>query len=255
MMNSNVSQELMITNAWPKSLALLVLVGALVLGNAPSVNAGKMHARSVIGAGIANSIAPHGGVAHAVRSQGTKWRTSHEEFGNNYTHGNAGIGHAHHHGHSPEATSGGEQENSNAKGREPAPPVLGSKGTSQYVRQTWLPNATGDKIDVAWSPESFLQVDPSELTPGSRLVSRASLAILGGLSGTVELSAQLDEKRKAKIETKLTGIFKGLKFELVTHPGGVVSLQFQQPLKWTVTGKAETFDIALDASIDDGSKQ
>ena len=69
----------------------------------------------------------------------------------------------------------------------------------------------------------------------------------------VEISARFDKKRKPHIETQLTGIFKGLKFELVSR-GGIVTLQFRKPPTWTVAGKVETFDIALDASVDDERK-
>jgi len=72
----------------------------------------------------------------------------------------------------------------------------------------------------------------------------------GGLAGTVELSAWLDRKGVPQTRTRLTGIFKDVKFELVSHPGKIVSLQFRQPLVWTVAGKVDTFDTALDGWID-----
>jgi hypothetical protein len=223
-----------------------------------------MHAQSTIVPKSQSRCAGEAGAADASVTLkifgNTKYRVSHEELYSNYTYGNAGSGHAHH--HSGTCLSFGLAANDNQSdskdarlGTEtPPPPKLGSNGTSQYIKQTWLRNAAAGKIDVAWSPDSFLQVDPSELTPGSRLVSRASLAA-HGLAGTIELSAQMDNHRKPKIETHFSGIFKGMKFQLVPHPNGVVSLEFRQPLTWTVPGNAETFDIALDASIDDGGKK
>jgi hypothetical protein len=262
MLSLNLFQKPMNTAAWLKSLSALVLVGTLMLGNAASAIAGTNHARSVIGLGVSEQRGFNNAPAHAERRQGSKYRVTHEAIGNNYTYGNAGSGHAHHHSGSFNHSGGlllrwdlGEQENSERQRTEIAPPVPGSRGTSQYIRQTWLPNTAGDKIVVALSEDSFLQVDTSELTPGSRLVSRARLTAEGGLAGTVEISAWLDKKRKPQIDTQFTGIFRGLKFELVSHPGGVVTLQFRQPATWTVPGKAETFDIALDASVDVERKQ
>lgn len=251
LMSSKVIQESMRPIDCLKALGLLALVGALVIGNVTSAKAGLLHARSIIGAGVKASFATHNGAAHAERHQGTKYRVSHEELGNNYTYGNAGSGHADHHGNSARLSGDGQPNSSlQIQGRETPIPVPGSRGSSQYVKQTWLPNATPGKMDVAWTRDSFLQVDPSEVTPGSRIVSRASLTVPGILVGTVELSVRLDEKRKPKIETNLTGIFKGLKFELVSHQGGAVSLHFKQPLIWIVPGTTETLEISLDASID-----
>ena len=131
--------------------------------------------------------------------------------------------------------------------------MIGSRGTSQYLRQTWRANAAGNGFDVAWDPKNFLQVDPAELTPGGRLVSSGTLTA-PGLTATVELSAQLDEKGNPKIETKLTGAFQGLRYALVTHPNGVVSLQFQQPLTWSFPGTDDTFDLAIEGTVDTGDE-
>lgn len=255
----------------PKSWFVSILVAAVTFGGVPSAVADTMHARSLILPKDQSRCAGPSDKADAsvtVKIFGkTKYRVSHEELYSNYTYGNAGSGHAHHHSGTclsfgrAAGDDGADSKDVNP-GETPPPPILGSKGTSQYIKQTWLPNAAGTnaartnaapkQIDVTWTPDSFLQVDTSELTPNSRLVSRASLAA-PGLVGTVELSAMLDKSRKPKIDTQLTGIFRGLKFKLASHPGGVVSLQFQQPLKWTVPGSAETFDIALEASIDEGT--
>jgi hypothetical protein len=243
------------TIAWLKSLGSLALVSTFIFGNAASAIAGTNHAKAVIGLGVNDNRGFNDAPAHAERHQGSKYRVVDERIGSNSNYGNAGSGHAHHHSGPFHHSSGsmrlgpGEQEDPNRTRPEIAPPVLGSQGSSQYIKQTWLPNAAGNKMDVAWSPDSFLQVDPSELAPGEQLISRASLAA-PGLVGSVEMTARLDNKRKPQIDTRLTGIFKGLKFELVTHPNGVISLQFRQPLAWTVPGKVTTFDIALDASID-----
>lgn len=239
-----------------------ILAAAIIFGNVPSAVADKNHAQSTIFPLTVSTCVPNCQVAHAVLVAGNKYRVSHEECGNNYTYGNAGIGHGHHHKNniciSTARVPGDDRPDSKDVHRvteTPPPPIVGSKGTSQYIKQTWLPNAAGKKIEVAWTPDSFLQVDPSELTPGSRLVSRASLTADGGLAGTVELSARLNKKGRPQIDTHLTGIFKRVKFEFVSHPGGIVSLQFRQPLTWTVRDKAETFDIALEASIDVGPNQ
>ena len=233
-----------------KALGLPLLAGALLVGNASPADAGAMHARSIIGLGVTGQTASHNGVAHAERHQGSKYRISHEELGNNYTYGNAGNGHAHH--HSTPFFAPPNQGSSESQASQ-EPPVLGSRGTSQYLRQTWRANARGDGFDVAWDPKNFLQVDPAELIPGGRLVSSASLTA-PGLTGTVELSAQLDEKGNPKIETKLAGDFQGLRAEVVTHPNGVVSLQFRQPLAWTFPGTDDTFDLAIEGTIDTGEE-
>lgn len=233
-----------------KPLGLSSLAVALLLGSASSADAGAMHARSVIGLGVHSQTASHNGVAHAERHQGSKYRISHEELGNNYTYGNAGNGHAHH--HSTPFMAPPNQGSSEGQILQ-EPPVLGSRGTSQYLRQTWRPNAAGNGFDVTWDPKNFLQVDPAELTLGGRLVSSGSLTA-PGLTATVELSAQLDEKGNPKIETKLTGAFQGMRFALVTHPNGVVSLQFQQPLAWTFPGTDDTFDLAIEGTIDTGEE-
>lgn len=232
----------------------LVLIVVMLLANTIAVFAGPQHARAVIGLGIQDRLAGHNGVAHAERHQGSKYRIAHEELGNNYTYGNAGSGHAHHHGPNHHASGGSvisdvDQDVSIRPREEMPQPVLGSQGTSQFVKQTWLAGAAG-KIIVAWSKDSFLQIDPAELKPGSLIVARASLKTQD-LAGTVELSARLDRNRKPQIASQLTGIFKGMKIDLVTHANGVVSLQFRDPLSWAVPGKMQTFDIALDASIGD----
>jgi len=248
-----------------KFWSVSILVTAITFGNVPSAVAGKMHAQSMIPGKLQSRCAGESGVAEAYVESGRngltfRWRKSHEELYSNYTYGNAGTGHAHHHsGICVEAGLAAGDDRSASKDvrpidETPPPPIVGSKGTSQYIKQTWLPNAAGEKIVVAWTPDSFLQIDPSDLTPGGRLVSRASLTADGGLAGTVELSARLNKKGKPRIDTHLTGIFKRVKFELVSHEGGIVSLQFRQPLTWTVRGTAETFDIALEASIDVGGE-
>jgi hypothetical protein len=232
-----------------KSVALLV-IGALVLASASSANAGLMHARAVIGLGVSAQYAGEGGVAHAERHQGSKYRIAHEEFGNNYTYGNAGNGHAHHHSGLFRSSSDAGQDKTNQLESTISPPAPGSRATSQYVKQTWLPTSGGTEIKVSWTPNSFLQIDPSEMSPGRKIVSRVSITAAGGLTGTVELWGRLDGHKKPQIDARLTGIFKNIKFKLVTHPNGVVSVQFSQPVTWTVRGNAAKFDIALDGSID-----
>lgn len=241
-----------------KSWFVSIMTVAITFGNVTSAVAGTMHAQSTILPKSQSRCAGESGAADASVTlkilRKTYYRVSHEELYSNYTYGNAGNGHAHHHSGTclsfgRPAGDDGVDSNDVNPAETPPPPILGSQGTSQFIKQTWLPNALPNLIDVAWTPDSFLQVDPSELTFGSRIVSRASLSAPFGLAGTVELSAVLDKSLAPRIDTKLTGIFTGLNFELVSHLSGVISLQFQQPLRWTVPGTAETFDIALEASI------
>lgn len=224
---------------------VLLFAGAFALGSA-TADAGYNHARAVIGLGVSSQLTSDNTAAHAERHQGSKYCIAHEQIGYNYIHCNAGSGHAHHHSTIFGLVTTGNQNNTKAA---EAPPRAGSRGSVQYVKQTWLPNSAADKIDVAWSPESFLQIDLTELTRNSIITSRATLATDGGLSGAVELSAWLDEKGKPQTDTRLSGIFKDAKFELVNHPGKAVSLHFRQPLSWTVPGKSDTFDSALEGSV------
>ena len=212
-----------------------------------------MHARSTLGLDIKSRCAGESGVAEAIlkgRLRKSLYSVSHEERSVNYNYGNAGSGHAHHHDGTFCVTSGFLPFSDVVDETPPPPPEIGSPGTSQYIFQSWLPNAADTEITVAWSPRNFLQVDLSQLIPGVPLASRASLAADGGLFGSVELLALLDEHLITHIDTRLTGIFDGLSYELASHPSGVVSLQFRQPLIWIVPGDAETFDISLDGSID-----
>lgn len=251
MPNSNVSRGAARRAAPSKFfLSLALTVASALWGAAPAV-AGVMHARSQVGLCVRSQITAHGGVAHAECKVGSKYRVSHEEFGNNYTYGNAGSGHAHHHSGLSFVPAGGAQDDAARPRPEFKPPVPGSRGSSQYIKQTWLPNSSRDKIVVAWDPNSFLQVDPAEVKPHRPFVVRASLVAEGGLEGAVELVARRDAARSPRFETNLTGVFKGAKFELVKHPGGIVSLQFRQPLTWTVAGDPETFDVSLEASVGD----
>jgi hypothetical protein len=228
---------------------VLLLTGAFSLGNT-TAEAGYNHARAVIGLGVSSQLKTDSQAADAQRHQVTKYRYAHEELGNNYTYGNAGSGHAHHHTNLLGLVSvGNEQKAASDQQPKNPPPRPGSRGSSQYVKQTWVPNGR-EKMDVAWSPDSFLQIDLTELSRNNIITSRASLAADGGLAGSVELSAWLDEKGMPQTNTRLSGIFKDAKSELVSHPGKIVSLHFRQPLSWTVPGTAETFDSALDGSID-----
>jgi hypothetical protein len=229
-------------------VATLVVAGALVLGEASPARAGQQHARSEVLWNVCTSYGAENGAAECYASVRNKWNKSHEQNGYNYIAGNAGNGHAHHHGsHSMMRPASPVSENAT---NHPLP-VLGSAGTSEYVLQTWVPDAAGTSMTVTWSPKSFLQVDLSELSSAQRTVaSRASLTANTGLSGSVELSATLDAQRKPQTSTRLTGVFKDVPFDLVKHPGGVVSLQFRAPLTWTVRAVPAAFDIALDGSID-----
>jgi hypothetical protein len=226
----------------------VVLGGALVLGSAVLALAGQQHARSTVFGGLCESYGAENGVAECTASLGRRWNQSHEQNGLNWIHGNSGSGHAHHHGsHTPIM-----QRTPNPEGGAGHPlPVLGSAGSSEYVLQTWAADATGTNMIVTWSPKSFLQVDLSELSGTQRSVaSRASLTANTGLSGSVELSATLGARKTAQTSTRLTGAFKGVPFDLVKHPGGVVSLQFRGPVSWTVRATPAAFDIALDGSVD-----
>ncbi|HEX2061026.1 MAG TPA: hypothetical protein VHK90_09820 [Thermoanaerobaculia bacterium] len=232
-----------------KRLAHVFLVFPFVLGIATSAGAGVMHARAVIGLGVSSQTAGHYGVAHAERHQGSKYRIVHEELGYNYNYGNAGSGHAHHHSGSPFAPEAEEQTGEHGRRAEVKPPVPGSPGTAQLLRQTWLPDREREAVVVSWLSDSFLQVDPSDVTPSHPAICNGSLTAEGGLQGSVELSARLDADRRIRIEVKTTGVFSGVKYELVTHPNGVVSLHFREPLEWIVPGQQEDFEISLDGAI------
>jgi hypothetical protein len=223
------------------------LAVAFLLGNVPLADAGYNHCRAVIGLGVMSRLTGDSNPAHCERHQGSKYCIAHEEQGNNYINCNAGSGHAHHHSNIFGRPSEGNPKA--AAAARTAPPRPGSRGTSQYIQQTWLGSRAGDKIDVAWAPQSFLQVDLTELKRGQIISARASMATHGGLAGAVELAAWLDEKGKPSTQTRLTGVFQDVKFELVSHPNRIVSLQFRQPLTWSVPGNAETFDSELEGSI------
>lgn len=239
-----------LVSSWPKRLAALLILSTLMLGIAPLVSAGLQHAKAVIGLGVSAQFAPHSGVAHAERHQGSKYRIVQEQKGRNYNYGNAGSGHAHHHDGSSRSSARDEQHDSSPEGSPTPPPVPGSSGTSQYVNQTWLPTPVAGNIEVKWTPDSFLQIDPAEIIPGYPIVVRASLTADGGLTGEVHISGIRNGNGEPQIEANLTGIFAGKQFALVTHPNGVVSFHFTEEVAWTVQGDYETFDIALDASID-----
>lgn len=239
--------------SWFKSWRFLALCAVVVLGSTTSAVAGIMHATAKLGSNVQRSIAGHNGAAHADVGDIFTVCRAHEELGYNYIDCADGRGHAHHHKglfnrYLPADNQDDNSENLLPNAALPTP-MPGSPGTSLYVLQTWLPNASGNEITVTWSPDSFLQVDLSELTPGNSLASLAILTADGGLVGSVELSAWLDDRLGPQIATRLTGIFGGLAFELGQLSPGIVSLQFRQPLTWTVPGEAETFDIALDGSI------
>lgn len=236
--------------SWLKCLALLILI-AFVLGNGSSASAGKMHAFARLGLHSCSQYTGHGGVAECdLDGLFKRYVIAHEEFGNNYVHHRGGSGHAHHHSGPDLSFAGGAQDKSVPQESPTPQPTPGSPGTSQYVNQTWLPTAVAGDIEVRWTPDSFLQVDPSEMTPGLPIVLRASITADGGLTGTVELSGLRNGDQEPEITAHLSGILEGKHFELVTHPNGVVSFQFTEPLDWTVQGDPETFEIALDASID-----
>lgn len=235
-----------------KRIATLALAIAVAFTYVPSAFAGLMHARAIIGLGIHTQYAGHYGVAHAERHQGSKYRVAHEQLGYNYTYGNAGSGHADHHGGSPfapEDDHADEPDVNRSRRPFPPPPVPGSDGTSQLVQQTWVPDREGETVHVAWLKDSFLQVDPSDVTPSHPAICSASLTAQGGLNGTVELSATLGSDRKPVIAVRVSGVFEGVKYELVTHPNGAVSLHFREPLEWDVKGTEEGFEISLDGEI------
>lgn len=237
---------------WLKSFISLILLVAVVFGVATPATAGEMHARSSIGLFSREQFAPHNGVAHSdLRRPNNRYRIAHEQLGYNYTTGNAGSGHCHHHSGSPRPSGDKSQESDGRLIPPRHPPVPGSRGTLQHIRQYWLPN--GENIEISWTRDSFLQIDPSEipLLLGGRIVSRASLTTASDVNGTVELSVRINRFRQPQVETRLTGVFRTARFELITHPNGVISLQFRQPLEWVVRGNAENFDISLDASIEE----
>ena len=257
---SNINRK---ENRWKKLLAsaLATLGGVLFLGiGTPAfANTDSLHAQSQILKLIKlkSRCAPITGVAEADVSGRLfglgklRYRNSHEELYYNYTYGNDGSGVAEHLKPPAYCVSTGSPQlpDDDPGSNPPLPPKLGSAGTSQYVAQTWLPNDAGDKITVTWSADNFLQVDMTELTPGNPLSVSASIHADGGLFGSVELTAWMDDQSQPHIGTILRGVFEGMPFDLVNHPNGVVSLQFKQPLAWTVPGQVDTFFVSLQGSV------
>lgn len=228
-----------------------VLAAVAMLANAAPVFA-QMHAASTLPLKLPISVcAPDYAAADANLTRNSKYRYTHEALYSNYTYGNAGSGHAHY--HTGTCLSYDLIAAADSPGDFPVP-TLGAPGTAQYILQTWLPNATGDGFNVVWSPDSFLQVDLSELaldnTLANPLAARASLATSTGLAGSVELLAWLDATLTPQTATHFTGAFDGLANQLRAWPGNVVSLQFTDPLNWNVVGDLSTFEIALEGSID-----
>lgn len=227
-------------------LPILLAAALIAAGSAPRAAAGLQHARSIVQIKNVTSYALENGIAEATAQVASAKRVSHEETGLNYTYGNAGVGHAHHHAlfnARAAATATGPV------GRKVRPPRLGAPGTSQHVVQTWRPDAARRKITVAWEPMSFLQVDPAEVKPGHSITSSASLAADGGLSGSVALTASVDAKGAPHFSTRLAGAFRGSKVSLVRHANGVVSLQLRRAPSWTVPGVPASFDVELEGSI------
>ena len=246
-----LSQKLARNTSRLKIWRLLALCAVLVLGFAASAVANQMHARASLPGRLQFSYASHNGVADAsVTGNRGKYSTAHAQLGNIYASSNGGSAHAEHHG-----GAGLLAENGAKSGASDAlfdPPLLGSPGSTQYVQQTWMPSPAVGQITVAWSTDSFLQVDPSELTADVPLIV-VNVSQIGeaNLVGSVELSVRppLPPEQNAQFEVNLTGIFQGLAYHLDSHPNGVVSLRFVQPPSWTVPGDMETFAIGLESQV------
>jgi hypothetical protein len=240
--------------------ALAVLGAFVLLGSCLPAFAGNdtLHAQSQIIKllKIRSACSPIYGAADANVSGKLfglgklRYRYSHEQLYYNYTYGNDGSGIAEHLKYPAICVViNSLQDSADDAGTNPPIPKLGSAGTSQYLAQTWLPNDAGDQITVTWNPDNFLQVDMTELTAANPLSSRASLTADGGLFGSVELMAWIDDESKPHVGANLTGVFEGMEYDLVPHSNGVVSLHFKQPLSWTVPGRTDTFYVSLQGSI------
>jgi hypothetical protein len=176
---------------------------------------------------------------------------AHEEQYINYCiqHG-SGTCHASHHSNpyfcvGAPISSGPDDETSGSLQK----PIMGAPGSSQYLSQTWVPNAADDHILVTLQPDTFLQIDLTELGPGNPTVTTsASLSATGGLAGSVTLFASLGTSADSNVSVSLTGALKGASYNLMRTQEGVVVLQFSQPLSWNLPGQEEDFDIELDGS-------
>lgn len=51
------------------------------------------------------------------------------------------------------------------------------------------------------------------------------------------------------VVANLTGVFEGKAYNLVPHSNGVISLQFTEPLSWTVPGHVDSFYSSVRGSI------
>ena len=239
--------------------AVATLGGVLLLGTGTPAFAGNdtLHAQSQIYKllKLKSVCSPVYGVAEADVSGKflglgkLRYRNSHEELYYNYTYGNDGSGIAEHLKYPAYCISHGSVDDDGAGTNPTLPPKLGSPGTSQYLAQTWVPNDAGDHITVTWNPANFLQVDMTELTAANPLSVRASINADGGLYGSVELTAWIDDQSQPHIGTNFTGVFDGMPFDLVNHSNGVVTLQFKQPLAWTVPGQVDNFYVSIQGSV------
>jgi hypothetical protein len=233
-----------------KSVTGLLILGGAVMATVSSAQAGYNHARCIIGLGISSQLSGDPNAADCQRNQGSKNRVAHESPGNNYTYGNAGSGHAHHHttifGPSELHTIGATE------GKPMPPPKAGAKGTSQYIGQTWVAGGQQDTIVVSLTPDTFLQVDTTKLQPNETVTSGMSVSAGRVVDGTIELSAGRNGDGPPTTYVRATGALENASYTLVTdRRGRIVTLQFKTLPTWTVAGDVDTFDGELTGSIID----
>jgi hypothetical protein len=215
---------------------------ALVAGQA---HAGLMHARAVIGLGVSGQFAGHNNTAYAQRTQGSKFRAAQQQKGYSNTWGNAGSGHAHHHGNNfadpvPEGANNGPDDL--------LPPVMGSDSTSQFIAQTWVPDVTTNLINVTLLGETFFQIDPREYA-GEQIRNFGSIEIGEVPIGFFGMSMTMSPQGTPDFSVIRTGVFENAPFEMMTHPNGVHSLRFTSTHSWNFAGDYENFDVGLNGEI------
>ncbi len=224
----------------------LLFAGGALSCAAGSAQAGLMHAQVWLQGVPSISYAGHNSQAHANRSTGSKHITAHEQKGYNYITGNAGSGHAHHHGsdfwdQAPGDGGGGDDGTL----EYPAP---GLPGSYLHVEQTWMPNGAPGLMDVEVLGNSYFQVDAADFDGLTPLMSVASIDIgEGAFQGSLGLEMSFFQGNPV-VHVVKTGLFESAPTTLVTHGPGLYSLQFSAPFVVTVPGDLE-LDIGLDGGV------
>jgi len=205
-------------------------------------HAGHNHARCIVNFQTANSLVADPGPADAVVSKKNKYCHAHEEPGVNYIVGNAGWGHAHHHSNAmTQAGTGEAQDDPDLSTDDPnlPDPLLN-------LQQTWTPDGNGN-IVVAWSGDSYLKLDTSQLT-GNKMTTTTAKLEGARLNGLIELTAWKDEGGAVHSVIHREGVFVNVPYNLATQ-GALLVLTFPNPPNWTVPGQQDSFDIAIEGGF------